>query len=421
MLLQRNGLRPGGEAGCLWLLTPDDPRTAAVRGISATTGARHGRRAATTAPSELLPRRPPKTRKPPRLQGLPVMRWRGLEPPRPCGHKALNLARLPIPPPARGQTNPSRSRPERSPLSSVRSSAYYADTNRRSLRPRPRDASLQLTKRQQEILRVVQDHIARHGYPPTVREIGDAVGLTSSSTVHAHLQALESRGALKRDPTKPRALDLRDRPVDAHSNGDGVRMLPLLGAIAAGTPILAEQNVEEEMAVPGILTTSGECFLLRIRGESMTAGRHPRRRLRRRPPPGRLRRGRHRRGAGRRHRGDRQAARPCRRPRAPHPRERRHGAVLPRAGRRPGQDRRRVPPHVEEVLSVLATAPTRTLDERSRDPDAAPPAASRRASSAAKTATIVHRSAGPLLHECRSCGSVLEAEPQFETGPFPLD
>ena len=128
---------------------------------------------------------------------------------------------------------------------------------------------MQLTKRQQEILRVVQDHIARHGYPPTVREIGDAVGLTSSSTVHAHLQALESRGALKRDPTKPRAIDLRERQVSRTHDGD-VRMLPLVGSIAAGSPILAEQNVEEEMAVPGILTTSGECFLLRIRGESMT-------------------------------------------------------------------------------------------------------------------------------------------------------
>jgi repressor LexA len=130
------------------------------------------------------------------------------------------------------------------------------------------DLSVQLTKRQQEILRVVQDHVARHGYPPTVREIGDAVGLTSSSTVHAHLQALEARGALKRDPTKPRAIDLRERQAP-RAVADGVRMLPLVGSIAAGSPILAEQNVEEEMAVPGILTTSGECFLLRIRGESM--------------------------------------------------------------------------------------------------------------------------------------------------------
>jgi repressor LexA len=101
-----------------------------------------------------------------------------------------------------------------------------------------------------------------------VREIGDAVGLTSSSTVHAHLQALEARGVLKRDPTKPRAIDLRERQA-TRSNGDGVRMLPLVGTIAAGSPILAEENVEEEMAVPGILTTSGECFLLKVRGESM--------------------------------------------------------------------------------------------------------------------------------------------------------
>ena len=126
---------------------------------------------------------------------------------------------------------------------------------------------MELTKRQQEILRVVEDHIEEHGYPPTVREIGDAVGLTSSSTVHAHLQALETRGALKRDPAKPRALDLaRRRP--ARVEGD-VRVLPLLGRIAAGAPILAEEHVEEHVAVPGILTSSGDCFLLRVRGESM--------------------------------------------------------------------------------------------------------------------------------------------------------
>lgn len=135
---------------------------------------------------------------------------------------------------------------------------------------------MELTKRQQQILEVVQDHIARLGYPPTVREIGDAVGLTSSSTVHAHLQALENRGVLRRDPTKPRALDLVDRAAATPRPSlvglpgpDDVRLLPVLGRIAAGAPLLAEQHVEEEIAVPGLLTVAGECFLLRIRGESM--------------------------------------------------------------------------------------------------------------------------------------------------------
>jgi repressor LexA len=126
---------------------------------------------------------------------------------------------------------------------------------------------VQLTKRQQEILQVVQQHVARHGYPPTVREIGDAVGLTSSSTVHAHLQALEARGALKRDPAKPRAIDLG---VHAKRRAENVRMLPLVGRIAAGAPLLAEQHVEEEIAVPDLLTVAGDCFLLRVAGESMT-------------------------------------------------------------------------------------------------------------------------------------------------------
>ena len=127
---------------------------------------------------------------------------------------------------------------------------------------------MDLTKRQQQILDVVERHVDKHGYPPTVREIGNAVGLASSSTVHAHLQALETRGALRRDPSKPRALDLvhRARP---DRNMAGIRMLPLVGSIAAGTPILAEQNVEEELPVPEILTASGDNFLLRVRGESM--------------------------------------------------------------------------------------------------------------------------------------------------------
>ena len=129
----------------------------------------------------------------------------------------------------------------------------------------------ELTKRQREILEVVQRHIRRHGYPPTVREIGDAVGLTSSSTVHAHLQALENRGVLRRDPTKPRALDLVDRASapSRESAADRVRVLPLVGQIAAGAPILAEENIEDELPVPELLTAAGDCFLLRVRGDSM--------------------------------------------------------------------------------------------------------------------------------------------------------
>jgi repressor LexA len=131
----------------------------------------------------------------------------------------------------------------------------------------------ELTARQQQILEVVDAHLARHGYPPTVREIGEAVGLTSSSTVHAHLANLERLGLLRRDPTKPRALGVigREAPVPARAVAEqpGVRVLPLLGRIAAGAPLLAEQAVEDEIAVPEMLTASGDNFLLRIKGESM--------------------------------------------------------------------------------------------------------------------------------------------------------
>ena len=131
-----------------------------------------------------------------------------------------------------------------------------------------------LTARQQQILEVVDAHLVRHGYPPTVREIGEAVGLTSSSTVHAHLANLERLGHLRRDPTKPRALGIvgRDTPRPSRrrvAERPGIRMLPLLGQIAAGAPTLAEQHVEEEIAVPEMLTASGENFLLKVRGESM--------------------------------------------------------------------------------------------------------------------------------------------------------
>jgi repressor LexA len=122
---------------------------------------------------------------------------------------------------------------------------------------------VELTGRQQEIWSFLTEYVDRHGYPPTVREIGEAVGLASPSTVHAHLANLERAGLLKRDPTKPRALELTGR--DARSVAT-LPKLPLVGQIAAGGPLLAEQNIEDEIAVPE--TLQGD-FLLRVRGDSM--------------------------------------------------------------------------------------------------------------------------------------------------------
>ena len=123
---------------------------------------------------------------------------------------------------------------------------------------------MELTGRQQEIWAFLVDYLDRHGYPPTVREIGAAVGLASPSTVHAHLANLERAGLLRRDPTKPRALELV-----AHPRAEPVRRLPVVGQIAAGGPLLAEQNVEDYLAVPEPLSRGGEEFLLRVKGDSM--------------------------------------------------------------------------------------------------------------------------------------------------------
>jgi repressor LexA len=122
---------------------------------------------------------------------------------------------------------------------------------------------VELTGRQQEIWSFLVDYVDRHGYPPTVREIGEAVGLASPSTVHAHLANLERAGLLRRDPTKPRALELTGRESESVVS---MPKLPLLGQIAAGGPLLAEQNVEDELAVPE--TLRGD-FLLRVKGDSM--------------------------------------------------------------------------------------------------------------------------------------------------------
>ncbi len=127
-----------------------------------------------------------------------------------------------------------------------------------------------LTARQQEIWQFLVEYTDGHGYPPTVREIGEAVGLASPSTVHAHLANLERAGLLKRDPSKPRALDLvGHRRVDAPAAAvDDIPRLPLLGQIAAGSPLLAEENIEETIGVPEPLGRGAD-FLLTVRGDSM--------------------------------------------------------------------------------------------------------------------------------------------------------
>ena len=128
-----------------------------------------------------------------------------------------------------------------------------------------------MTSRQREIYEFIVQYVDRNGYPPTVREIGEEVGLASPSTVHAHLANLERAGLLRRDPTKPRALELTGRTRQARPQREvrDVHRLPLVGDIAAGAPLLAEENVEEYLAVPEPLARGGEEFLLRVKGDSM--------------------------------------------------------------------------------------------------------------------------------------------------------
>jgi repressor LexA len=134
---------------------------------------------------------------------------------------------------------------------------------------------MDLTKRQQEIFDFIRKYSAKYGYPPTVRDIGKAVGLASSSTVHAHLANLEKIGLLRRDPSKPRAIELLDRAVG--NAVDSMRSivrpdgLPLVGSVAAGQPVLAEENIEDYIAVPEA-AGGGEAdgkYILKVRGDSM--------------------------------------------------------------------------------------------------------------------------------------------------------
>jgi len=126
-----------------------------------------------------------------------------------------------------------------------------------------------LTKRQQEIFEFIKRYSAKYGYPPTVRDIGKAVGLASSSTVHAHLSNLEKIGLLRRDPSKPRAIELLDRAVEGVKSVVRPNGLPLVGQVAAGAPVLAEENIEEYVEVPDLAGGDKGEYLLRVRGESM--------------------------------------------------------------------------------------------------------------------------------------------------------
>jgi repressor LexA len=125
---------------------------------------------------------------------------------------------------------------------------------------------LNLTKRQREIFDFIKRYSSEHGYPPTVRDIGKAIGLTSSSTVHAHLSNLEKLGLLRRDPTKPRALELLGEAARKVVKPAG---LPLVGRVAAGAPVLAEENIEDYVPVPEIAGGESGEYVLRVAGDSM--------------------------------------------------------------------------------------------------------------------------------------------------------
>ena len=122
-----------------------------------------------------------------------------------------------------------------------------------------------LTPKQVEILMFIKDNLRQKGYPPSVREIGQAVGLSSSSTVHGYLRKLEKKGCLRRDPTKPRAIEV----LDLESEDVKCVNVPLLGRVAAGLPILAVENKEEIFPLPAHFTGTGEFFMLKVQGESM--------------------------------------------------------------------------------------------------------------------------------------------------------
>ena len=131
-------------------------------------------------------------------------------------------------------------------------------------------AEPELTAKRKEILDFIAEQQSRRGFPPSVREIGEAVGLTSSSTVHAHLATLQRLGYLQRDPTKPRAIEVRYDPASgASAERRPTHHIPLVGDVAAGVDVLAQENIEELVPMPADFTGTGSLFMLRVRGDSM--------------------------------------------------------------------------------------------------------------------------------------------------------
>jgi len=128
----------------------------------------------------------------------------------------------------------------------------------------------ELTDRQRQVLDFIKAEIRRKGYPPTVRDIGEAVGLSSSSTVHSHLAALEAKGLIKRDPSKPRALEVFEHDeAPRRAELAGIVELPVIGAVAAGSPTLATENIEQTIALPTEIAREDSTFVLRVKGDSM--------------------------------------------------------------------------------------------------------------------------------------------------------
>ena len=126
-----------------------------------------------------------------------------------------------------------------------------------------------LSPRQQAILNYIKKEVEEKGYPPSVREIGEAVGLASSSTVHGHLSRLEKKGFIRRDPTKPRAIEILDRPMTERRAESETVMVPLVGKVTAGEPITAVENIDEYVPLPKKMVSGGKHFILSVQGDSM--------------------------------------------------------------------------------------------------------------------------------------------------------